>query len=504
MRRQEPADAPPGLVWLAVGREAARALEAHGAAFAGADAPTIACAEDVHEALATLGRRRVLGCVVSAAALDARPRAALERLRGSARGATLLVLEAGAPDPAVRRAAGALAIHVWNPGAASGDGERGLRPTPRGAAPEPAAPAAPPRPRRRVPAPRTGAPLPRADADPPPAEVVDPGRFAQGCLERIGRLGALVPYVLRTLAEVSSAGRVSLLLREAAGGALRLEDGRGVRDSLLGQVRCAPGAGVAGRVAALGRPLAGRGSRGGPRGYDGSAYVVLPLGRGRACEGVVCLTGLPGDELPGPRRLRAWARLGRQAGTALRSARDLRRARALSTSDALTRLPNRRAFERALQRELERARRDGRCLVVGLLDVDHFKAFNDRYGHTVGDRVLREVARRLKTAFRETDLVTRWGGEEFAVLLPGLEAPPSGTAALPTQAQAQRLLERARGTVRGRPFALGPGLDGARVTVSGGYAVFPEHGNRGDVLVAKADGALYEAKEAGRDRIQRA
>jgi diguanylate cyclase (GGDEF)-like protein len=301
---------------------------------------------------------------------------------------------------------------------------------------------------------------------------------------------------VRSLAEASTAVRVSLMLVERGGRALRLRAARGLAPGLVGKVRCLLGAGLAGRVAALGRPMVGEGTKGGPRAYPGRSYVVLPLGKEGRCEGVVSLTGLPEDAIPDAATLRSWARLCRRAGVAIAGARRLRRAEALSSTDALTGLPNRRAFERALGREIERARRSGLGLAVGLLDVDRFKAVNDQYGHQVGDGVLAQVARRLAGSFRESDLVARWGGEEFAVLLPGIA--PDGLG------EAVRALERARRAVGATPLPLGPGLPTCPVTVSGGLALYPAAGADAVSVVRAADQALYAAKDAGRNNVKTA
>lgn len=521
-----------GPFWLAVGDGAADALRAHGAAFFEDDAPAIEVVDDVHGALVLLAHRRTLGCVVSGDVLDARPREALGLLQREVRPGPMLVYASGRESLGVRDAARDLGIHIWEAKSDSDDKQTATatapppeapdRPhTPITAEPEPPEPApskpiAPMPPdaaqgrrsgrgahatvgeeqdkaRARARAKQRAEALPRADDDRPAPSMADPGRFAEGCLQRIGRLRPLVRYTVRTLSEVSNASRISLMLSEPERATLRLHEGRGVRESLVGRVRCAYGTGIAGRVAALGRPVTGHGSPGGAREYTGRAYVVLPLGSGRQCEGVVCLTGLPDDQLPDGPTVRSWAKLARRAGVALRGARTLRRARSLAVHDELTRLPNRRAFERGLSRELERARRGGTRLVVGLFDVDHFKSFNDRHGHAVGDVVLREVARRLQAAFRETDLVTRWGGEEFAVLLPGIENTE--------EAHPRDLMERGWAAIRARPFQLGPQTAPARVTVSGGFAIFPRDGVDPQKLLDLADAGLYEAKAAGRDRV---
>jgi diguanylate cyclase (GGDEF)-like protein len=156
----------------------------------------------------------------------------------------------------------------------------------------------------------------------------------------------------------------------------------------------------------------------------------------------------------------------------------------LALTDALTGLPNRRALARQLDRELSRARRYGRALTVGLLDVDHFKAVNDTHGHHVGDRVLREVGRIAREELRDTDVLGRWGGEEFLLIAPETGLP-----------QGLALAERVRARVAAAPI-----VDRVRVTVSIGVASVRGDEEIKDVL-RRADDALYDAKTRGRDRV---
>ncbi|HVA90103.1 MAG TPA: GGDEF domain-containing protein [Chloroflexota bacterium] len=161
----------------------------------------------------------------------------------------------------------------------------------------------------------------------------------------------------------------------------------------------------------------------------------------------------------------------------------------LAVLDALTDLPNRRSAEAAFDRELERARQERIYLSIALLDIDHFKTINDTYGHETGDTVLRDIARMFKVQVRATDHVSRWGGEEFLILLPGS-----------TREAAQRVCERIRHSAS---------LVAARasndkvipVTASLGGATFPEDGEARETLLARADAALYRAKAAGRNRL---
>jgi diguanylate cyclase (GGDEF)-like protein len=159
--------------------------------------------------------------------------------------------------------------------------------------------------------------------------------------------------------------------------------------------------------------------------------------------------------------------------------------------DPLTGLANRRVAEGALETELARADRFEEPLALLMADLDDFKAINDRWGHPFGDEVLREFAAALRESIREIDLSGRWGGEEFAVVLPGTDV--EGGAAL---------AERIRDNLRDRAIAA-PDGELVGVTASFGVAAYPDVEAKDD-LVAAADAALYEAKRAGKDQVARA
>ncbi len=159
----------------------------------------------------------------------------------------------------------------------------------------------------------------------------------------------------------------------------------------------------------------------------------------------------------------------------------------MASTDKLTGLLNRHAFTILLDRLLAEIRREPRPFCVLLADIDHFKAINDRHGHAVGDQVLREVARRLQSGLRESDLAVRWGGEEFLLLLKGCEL-----------AEAEQVADKLRVAVRAAPLVLeGHAL---RPTISIGVAQYAP-GEHPDHAIDRADAALYQAKSGGRDRV---
>jgi two-component system, cell cycle response regulator len=155
-------------------------------------------------------------------------------------------------------------------------------------------------------------------------------------------------------------------------------------------------------------------------------------------------------------------------------------------TDDLTGLANRRHGARQLEREVALGVRHGRLLALFRVDVDHFKAINDTHGHEAGDQVLAEVAHRLAGAVRGGDELARWGGDEFVAILPGTDKPG-----------ALRAAERLRAAAAVAPIqAAGTALD---VTVSVGWADW--EGDTPDDLLARADRALYRAKDTGRNQV---
>jgi diguanylate cyclase (GGDEF)-like protein len=187
--------------------------------------------------------------------------------------------------------------------------------------------------------------------------------------------------------------------------------------------------------------------------------------------------------------IRRLMKLATLAGRGLTNARMLAHSIAAGVTDELTGAFNRRYFDRRLADELKRARRLGGRLSVLLFDLDHFKSINDAHGHPSGDRVLCAVADSISASVRDIDVVTRWGGEEFAVIAPGSDGD-----------DAVNIAERVRQSVGALSLQL---LDGSKigVTVSCGIAWVTTDIHTPAQCVAAADRCLLEAKAAGRDRV---
>jgi diguanylate cyclase (GGDEF)-like protein len=175
------------------------------------------------------------------------------------------------------------------------------------------------------------------------------------------------------------------------------------------------------------------------------------------------------------------------ASVAITRARLYQKMETLATTDGLTQLFNHRSFQEHLAKEVERARRYRRPLSLLLMDIDHFKSFNDTYGHPVGDLVLKEISACIRSSVRVNDIAARYGGEEFTVIIP--ETGEEG---------AMVIAERIRRTVEQHVIiSLERQL---RVTISLGCATMPSHADTGQDLIDSADKALYYSKEHGRNR----
>lgn len=178
--------------------------------------------------------------------------------------------------------------------------------------------------------------------------------------------------------------------------------------------------------------------------------------------------------------LRLLGNIANQIGVALDNARLYEETKALALHDALTGLANRRLMDIFFQRSVARARRTGVKLSLIMADIDYFKKYNDSYGHAAGDVLLAQVASIISSHIREADLVVRYGGEEFLVLLPE-EGVKTATA----------IAERIRGSV----------AEETTVTISLGVAEFAPDMTQ-EELIVRADSALYRAKDQGRNRVE--
>ncbi len=163
----------------------------------------------------------------------------------------------------------------------------------------------------------------------------------------------------------------------------------------------------------------------------------------------------------------------------------------LAFVDFLTKVPNRRALEKKFEDEAYRGKRYNQALSMAFVDIDHFKSLNDSYGHQVGDRVLRGIAMKMRSAIRQSDFLARYGGEEFAILLPATTVSLASTVA-----------EKLRNTLAHSVFR----TDGAeiRITVSVGVGEHQPDLEDFDQFIARVDAAMYQAKNGGRNRTVKA
>jgi len=219
------------------------------------------------------------------------------------------------------------------------------------------------------------------------------------------------------------------------------------------------------------------------------SFLCVPLRAKGRIVGAMNLNR-PAENAFSPQEIRLAEAIAAQAGLAIANARLYQQTLELSYTDPLTGIPNRRHLFTRLEQEVSRSLRFGDELTVLMMDLDLFKQVNDAHGHTVGDAVLRGIAVALQRNVRKVDMVARYGGDEFVVVLPRI-----------AREEAIEVAEKLRRAVATTPLPAPAGAGPVRVTVSVGVAGFGHEATDVAALVEKADGALYEAKRAGRNRV---
>jgi diguanylate cyclase (GGDEF)-like protein len=306
--------------------------------------------------------------------------------------------------------------------------------------------------------------------------------------------------IVEMSAELLVAGRGSLMLLDEAGENLHIEACIGMHPPLARTIRIKVGSGISGKVVKNGSPLVindiEKDSRVGipnrPRFQTKSLISVPLLSRGRPF-GVLNLSDKKDGGLFDEGDLEILAAFACHASLMIERAVSVERAKLLeelAITDPLTGLYNRRFLEGRLEEELNRSSRQGLQFTLMFIDLDNFKIYNDLCGHLGGDHALRRVAQLLKISAREMDIVIRYGGEEFCIILPGT-----------SKKEAALVAERVRRAIEKDPFPRESELPLGTLTVSIGLASFPEDGHTARRIINAADLALYQAKDQGRNRL---
>ena len=220
-----------------------------------------------------------------------------------------------------------------------------------------------------------------------------------------------------------------------------------------------------------------------------AGYLCVPLTGQSGTIGLLCLTGASRKSMSSVTRQQLAVTVGETIKLSLYNLKLREDLREQVIHDPLTGLCNRRYLDESLSRELHRAQRGKSPLSIVMLDLDHFKPFNDTFGHDAGDALLRELAQVIQNKLRKSDICCRYGGDEFVLVLPDSSL-----------ADTQQRVEQICVAVKEKQIRNGgPPLDA--ITISAGVVGLPEHGSTAAELLQAADNAMYAAKQAGRNRI---
>ncbi len=323
------------------------------------------------------------------------------------------------------------------------------------------------------------------------AEVV---RTANSMLEP----EALTAFIMERVQLLVQSEAWSLLLLDESGQKLAFAEAMGSRAKPLKEVNLKLGEGIAGTVAQTGRPMlvndAPRSPLFSPKmdrmtGFTTRSVLCVPLrSRGKTL-GVLEMMNKSGSGGFTEADLETTYMFAEMVGIALENAFAFQRIKLLSLVDDLTQLYNSRYLHQALAVEITRAKRYSYAVSLIFLDLDGFKSVNDRYGHLVGSQTLKVVGQILRERVRNVDIVARYGGDEFTVILPNSDLE-AGTL----------VAERLRRAVETHDYRKEPGRD-FTLSASFGIAGFPKHGDDPELLIQKADQAMYRVKETTKNGV---
>jgi len=325
----------------------------------------------------------------------------------------------------------------------------------------------------------------------------------QHFLERISCADPVKTYnsIIASSKELLQSERASLMVLDEAANKLVLKAAAGFATALESILPVRVGEGVSGEVIDTGKAvmvtdlrMAGRTPAPAERQYKTNSFISYPIIIGGRKVGVLNVTDKSGGGTYDEVDLSLLEIIGPQVALALERAEWQERAtefQLMSITDSLTALPNRRYLEERLADELNRSKRYDYPMSFLMIDIDDFKAYNDKNGHQAGDLALQITAHCLKGALRVVDVASRYGGEEFCILLPQTAMSEAGVIA-----------DRIRNRVSTTHFPHGKTQPLGRVTISVGVSTFTKNIDSSENIIAAADRALYQAKSKGKDRVE--
>jgi len=304
-------------------------------------------------------------------------------------------------------------------------------------------------------------------------------------------INKVVNYIVGSSCKILDAGRCSIMLYDQRREALSLRGYYGFKKENITKKRVKLGEPVAGQVAQEGRPVLCRNiesdlrfKRKNQGSYSNTSFMSVPIFSNGVLLGLINISDKKSETTNefSEFDLRILCMIARQTAVALETASRYKKARDLAVRDPLTNLYNFRYFNQRLESEITRAQRYKLNLSLMIIDVDNFKFYNDTFGHTEGDQLLKEISGIFKASLRKSDIVCRYAGDEFAVILPETNRSQA-------QIAGTQIINRLKN------ISLK-----ANITVSIGVTQYYPHMDRND-LVAKADVCLYEVKKQGKNTV---